>query len=199
MKRKKLFIIFFCVILIIAFVVRITFRPHNQGLYEVTILATFEGANVLPLAINDNGQIAGFLDFQNGTNHLFIWDKVNGIRDLGAVDGRVFLNNAGQIASNFQDPNGNTCAFLWDPNAGRTILPALGGNYSSAYGINDYGQVAGSAKTPGGITHAFVWDDVNGIYDLTPSSDKNTKSFSINDTGQVIIADDSNVLIKYER
>jgi probable HAF family extracellular repeat protein len=187
MKKKKLLIIFFCVVLLIAAILIIS-RPHNQGLYKVTILPSLGGDFTLPLAINDHGQIAGFSEISQGTYHLFIWDKENGIRDLGPVErGNISINNAGQIAASMTDPNGNKRSFVWNPNSGMTILPTLGGKNCFTQSISNLGQVVGSAQTPTGLEHQFIWDAVNGIRDLTPNSTTLSRAWSINDAGQIVV------------
>jgi probable HAF family extracellular repeat protein len=195
MKKRRFIILLICAVLLLVVILISIFKPRNQGLYNVTFLPSLEGAFTLPLAINDRGQIAGFLEFSDGTHHLFLWDQLSGIRDLGPVSGSISLNNAGQIAATFQDPNNNQRAFIWDPNTGRTILPTPGGDYSFIYEINNRGQAVGDAKTSTGVRHAFIWDKVNGICDLTPTSTEDTFAWSINDAGQVIIAQGTNVLV----
>ena len=101
----------------------------------------------MPEAMNDKGQIAGYSKTASGKSHLFLWDKENGIRDLGPCIGNASLNNAGQIATNFRDPNGVICAFFLDPNTGKTILPTLGGKKAVAYEINNQGQIVGFSDT----------------------------------------------------
>ena len=196
MNRKKFIIICFFLILLIAGIAVLKLRPRNQGLYKVTILPSLGEIFTMPRAINDKGQIAGYSQFSNGDNHLFIWDKENGMRDLGIYSsGNISINNSGQIVSSLVDPNGNQRAFIWDPNNGRTILPTLGGNYSFAYDINNHGQVVGSVKTSSGLKHAFVWDNINGICDLTPTSTKEAFACSVNDDGQIIVVQGSNILV----
>ena len=199
MKKRKLIIIVSFFILLTIVLLYNSSRLHNQGLYKVTFLPTLGENFTMPRAINDKGQVAGYTQYSNGDSHLFLWDKENGIRDLGLpCDGVVSLNNSGQIASNFVDPNGNQRAFFWDPNTGRTILPTLGGKSSLAFEINNNGQIAGHSDTSSGIQHAFCWDNINGICDLTPNSTSNTIASSINDSGQVIIADGDNILVKVQ-
>lgn len=196
MNRKK-FSIYLGLILLIAGIVTIKFWPRNQGLYKVTILPTLSGDYTFPKSINDKGQVAGSSEISKGNYHLFLWDKDNGISDLGPVFDEISLNNSGQIAANMMDPNGNQRGFIWDPNNGRRILPTLGGNYSRALGINDKGCIVGSAETSTSVEHAFIWDDVNGIRDLTPNSTVNTRAWSINNSGQIIVfAPGGTLLIK---
>ena len=106
MKKRKFIILIPCVILLVIILCFTIFKPRNRGLYKVTILPSLGGNFTLPEAMNDKGQIAGYSKTASGKSHLFLWDKENGIRDLGPCMGNASLNNAGQIAANFRDPNG---------------------------------------------------------------------------------------------
>lgn len=188
MNRKKLILICLVLILLIASIVTFTFRPRNQGLYKVTILPTLGGDFTWPQSINDKGQVAGCSKTASGKSHLFLWDKENGMQDIGPVlRGNISINNTCQIAANFTDPNGNHRSFIYDPNIGRTILPTFGGKRSYAYSINDNRQVVGNAETSSGEDHAFIWDAINGIQDLTPKNSKHAIALSINNKSQITV------------
>ena len=195
MNIKKLLIIISCAILLVV-VLRFTiFKPHNQGLYKVTILPSLGGDFTLPLSINDKGQIAGFSEVSRGNYHLFLWYKENGMQDLDIVANRdIFINNTGQIAANVSDPNRNEKVFIWDPNTGRTILPSLGGKITYVLGINNHGQIVGTSEISTGINHAFIWDAVNGMRDLTPEDTGRTGVFCINDAGQIVISSKNSIV-----
>jgi probable HAF family extracellular repeat protein len=104
-------------------------------------------------AINDRGQIAGFL-FGGGS---FLWSRGT-IVDLGRLPGATFvqatgINNRGQVVG-YTDFD----AFLWQ--RGRmTALPRLAGSTTGAQDINNRGQIVGSSATkPGGLDHhAVLW------------------------------------------
>jgi len=188
MKRKRLFIVSFCAALLVVGILITTLRPQRQVLYRVTYLPSLGEEFSLPCAINDRGQIAGFSKVARSTYHLFLWDRKNGIQDLGpVVNNQVHINNAGQIAATMQDPNGHDRAFIWDPNHGRLVLPTLGGNNATALGINNHGRIAGAAETASGILHACVWNAASEIQDITPSSKERTRAWSINDANEVIV------------
>src|SRR5437588_786187 len=122
----------------------------------------------LPLdagAINAAGQVVGEAKTASGYYHAFLWDAVNGMKDLGTLGGRsnsvaYGINAAGQVVGYFTVLDW-THAFLWDAVNGMKDLGTLGGNSSSAFGINAAGQVVGGAKTASGSYHAFLWDAVN--------------------------------------
>jgi probable HAF family extracellular repeat protein len=163
-------------------------KPRAPVLYKTTILPSLGGNYTTAYAINDHGQVAGVSRLADGDEHLFIWDRANGMRDLGPAD--FFpsaINNKGQILASLRDPDGHRRAFLWDPNKGRTTLPTLGGDTVEAGELNNLGQVVGNAETPSGVQHAFIWDAAHGICDLTPSDSHGTEARSLNDRGQVLL------------
>ncbi len=188
MKRKYLFIVLFCAIILVVSVLAFILRPERQVLYKVTYLPSLGKEFFFPCSINDQGQIAGFAKVAYRSYHLFLWDREKGIQNLGpVVNNQVHINNGGQIAATMQDPNGHYRAFTWDPNHGRRVLPTLGGKTAITQGINNNGQVVGAAETATGLLHACVWNTATEIHDLTPSSKKRTRARSINDAGQVVV------------
>ncbi len=116
MKKKKFLIITFSAVLLIVAVLLIFSRPHNLGLYKVTVLPSLGRNSTYPQSINDKGQIAGFSEVSGGTYNLFIWDKENGIRDLGPVEQRdISINNAGQIAASMNRSKRQQSSFCLGP------------------------------------------------------------------------------------
>jgi probable HAF family extracellular repeat protein len=185
MKRRRLLIALSC---LIALGLALVLLDREPPLYKVTVLPSLGGNFTLPCAINARGQVAGFSEVAPREYHLFLWDRKEGMRDLGPVrNDRIDLNDAGQIAATMGDPNGPERAFVWGRDTGRTILPTLGGDTSRALAINNLGQVVGEADTAAGVRHAFIWDSVSGIRDLTPSSITATRAWAVNDAGQVVI------------
>jgi probable HAF family extracellular repeat protein len=139
-------------------------------------------------AINDRGQVAGVSKLANGADHLFLWDRENGMQDLGpVVEDKIAISDRGQIVGTMRDPNDCNRAFVWDLNSGRRVLPTLGGENAESSAINNLGQVVGHADAVAGDSHAFVWDAANGIYDLTASRANPGQAFSINDAGQIVV------------
>ena len=161
------------------------YRP--PALYRVTILPSL-GGNVAPFcSLNDSGQVAGVEYIGNNDQHLFLWDREHGIRDLGAVWGSsAEINNAGQICGTMAvEPNRHE-GFLWEPGQGRTMLGTLGGKWSAAYGINNRGQIIGLTHSAS-PSHAFIWEKATGMRRLSGPDATPCIPVSINDAGQVLV------------
>src|SRR5438034_1234773 len=102
-------------------------------------------------AINAAGQVVGVAATASGFGHAFLWDAVNGMKDLGTLGGHSSfaygINAAGQVVGGADTASRDYHAFLWDAVNGMKDLGALGGNFSFASGINAAGQVVGEAAT----------------------------------------------------
>src|SRR5438067_10181284 len=55
--------------------------------YRVEDLGSLGGRYLIALAINNNGDVAGYGDLANGTIHAFRWTRSGGLEDLGANGG----------------------------------------------------------------------------------------------------------------
>jgi probable HAF family extracellular repeat protein len=127
-------------------------------------LGALSGGYSQGLAINLQGEVAGFSMTENGTSHGVLWSKPSGILALpmlSASDTSASangLNNLGQVVG-----GSGGIAVLWQNNKEHTAvsLGALSGGWSSAFAINDGGQVVGWS---GGA--AFLWTQAQGIQDL---------------------------------
>ncbi|HLB77597.1 MAG TPA: hypothetical protein VJO72_11230, partial [Candidatus Dormibacteraeota bacterium] len=118
----------------------------------------------LPLharAINAAGQVVGDAA---GSGHAFLWDAVNGMKDLGTLGGngsRPFgINAAGQVVGAAGTASGDSHAFLWDRGSMvdlnkliAAIAPgSAGAGVDEAAGINDAGQILCSGSITGSGT-----------------------------------------------
>jgi probable HAF family extracellular repeat protein len=108
--------------------------------------------------INDLGQIVGDSSLANGEMHAFVWDAVNGMRDLGTSGLQSManhINNQGIIVGAVEVTPGNHRAAVFDEEAGHELLqnliPANTGwerlNYATD--INDLGQIVGTGVLNG--------------------------------------------------
>ncbi len=185
-KRRLRFLAPAIALVLVGLVVLIP-RRHEQ-LYKVTVLPLLSVRSTLPEAVNDRGQVAGRADVAVPDRYdLFIWDRDNGMQDLGLAEVRdLDINNAGQIAGTMPDPNGSEQAFLWDPEDGKQTLGTLGGTESFARALNNRGQVVGFSHRVKDRPEAFIWDKTGGMRSLTPDERQYEKATAINDAGHVL-------------
>ena len=70
------------------------YRP--PALYWVTVLPSLGGWRTQACSLNDSGQVVGVARRVNAEDRCWLWDRENGIQDLGpATQGWVMINNAG--------------------------------------------------------------------------------------------------------
>jgi probable HAF family extracellular repeat protein len=155
--------------------------------------------------ISDTGQVVGWLDTAqkqaDGTpiQHAFVWDRVDGMRDLHAFGARIpgaysqafAVTDDGQVVGTMAVPaeGVDAHAFLWSPAGGLQDLQVLdiGRKYSCALGINRRGEVIGLLAGD----RAFVWR--RGMMALLETRVANlagwtslNEALSINDMGQIV-------------
>jgi probable HAF family extracellular repeat protein len=157
--------------------------------------------------INERGQVIGFsynssnpnldnLCFGNPlTTGSFIWDKKDGMRDLGNLGGASCtlahnLNNLGQVVGGSDVPGEFQHPFVWDSETGITDLGTPDGGYGVAAGLNEHGDVVGLGEANGGPLHAIFWrkrGDRWHMKDLGTLNGGNCGfAESINESGQVV-------------
>jgi len=178
---------------------RIDSRRATYCLYQIDPLPGMPAgeSSVEVRGINDRGQVTGWINPGDGSPfRAFVWDRKQGIRDLGAVPGHssmtaAAINDAGTIVGEAVDEEtGENLAFVWTPRGGvRTLDTSLGGVGSFATAINRAGQIAGASTTASGAIHAFFRDVDGEVVDLGAFS--NGRGFSsataMNDRGQVVV------------
>jgi probable HAF family extracellular repeat protein len=168
-------------------------------------LGTLGGRSSFGVAINDQGQIAGYSTLANTESHAFFWSG-GAMQDLGSLNGftgynlaggfystSVAINASGQVAGySVAGSSGNSAgqnhAFIWTP--GSPTLTDLGtfaaGTQSSAVAISPGGNVTGSGMNPAGFQHAILWSG-GQIQDLgVLPGGKISSARAVNDLGQVI-------------
>jgi len=165
------------------------------------------GTNAIALMINDRGQVVGWsytssaptpycysgLSLTTGT---FIWDKKNGMRDIGSFGGTctygVALNDKGQIVGGSTVTGDSEIhAFVWDAATGITELPTTAGLFADARAINENGEAVGWGVHPGGTArNAMLWRKRGGKWRVTDLGRLQTPDCavgtSINASGQVL-------------
>jgi probable HAF family extracellular repeat protein len=154
-------------------------------------------------AVNDQGQVAGLLNFDfaspfgNAVCHPAIWqDGV--VTDLGNLpDGEcaeaLDINDLGDVVGHdFSDPHGER-AFLARGGDIPVQLPDLApeGRMSIAIGLNDVGDVVGLSRTAEGQVHAVLWRDgevidLDALAGALPGAFRSSNALDINNAAQVV-------------
>jgi len=144
------------------------------------------GTDAVAGLINERGQVIGW-SYTNaipsavcGNNNFsfplttgsFIWDKHNGMRDIGGFGGTCTLagdiNNRGQIVgASFLAGDQTYHPFVWDAATGMTdLMGAANGFNGQAFAINDGGQIVGAACDAVDC-HAALWQKRGGKWHET--------------------------------
>jgi probable HAF family extracellular repeat protein len=150
---------------------------------------------VFPFAfgLNDTGRVVGEATVSSNLKAAWVWDPVNGTRDLrtlgvpGAASAMA-INESNQIVG--KRLASNYIAYRYDLNSGTFIdLGTFGGPTSEALGIDDFGRVVGSARNANYNTRPFLWTNGAGIRDLGSLGGQPYdfgEATSINVAGQVV-------------
>ena len=135
----------------------------------------------------------------------FLWDKQNGMQDLGTLTGgtdaeAMLINERGEVVGNSYTSSApstlcagagfalTTGSFIWDKKMGMRSLGNLGGTCTFVADLNNRGQVLGeSSLATDQFQHAFLWDAQRGMQDLGGSlGGNNTGAFVMNGEGQAV-------------
>jgi len=121
--------------------------------------------------LNDEGRVVGEASVSSNLKAAWVWDPVNGTRDLrvlgvpGASTANA-INESNQIVGKRLGAV-NYIAYRFDLNAGTfTDLGTFGGPTSEALGIDDLGRVAGWATNANYNTRPFFWTSAAGLREL---------------------------------
>ena len=113
--------------------------------------------------INGNGQVVGYSDASDLTQHAFLY--ANGMMQnlgIGVQNSCACgINDSGQVVGYEYGITGPEDAFLWQSGTGMQdlnslILPNSGWSLSAATGINANGQICGYGINPSGQNDAFL-------------------------------------------
>jgi probable HAF family extracellular repeat protein len=160
-------------------------------------IGNFGGTSGEPRWMNNRGQVVGFSTVAGDQNsHAFLWDKKDGLKDLGLLPGGLFgganwINDAGEIVGG---SDGGTFfhAVLWKNGAVIDLGTVANDTCSSALSINSQGQIVGFGSADCNVEdHAFLWENGGPMVDLQtlvlPESNITlTTPVVINDRGEIV-------------
>lgn len=174
--------------------------------------------NVLPMKINNKGQIIGCHSPENGKRRGFFWDSITGFVDLGTLGGdQTFvsdLNDKGQVVGWSYTSTGADCeshAFLWEKgliNDLGTLCGelCLGGNRSAAIGINNGGQIVGysnhammhKGKKIFSSDKAVIWEEGEIRRLEIPGEEiyHGSQAVAINNRGQLVYIHEKKIFVR---
>jgi uncharacterized membrane protein len=176
----------------------IVYHP-TSGVFEIGLLPN--GTNTRATAIGNNGQVVGGGDtvkppftFRRALG--WIWDSINGLRDIGTLPGfgnSIIrdMNDRG-VAVGFSrnsDPRLDL-AFIFSESEGLTnlgVLPGFDRSFGSA--INNHNEVIGSLFSDTSFEEiSFFWNASNGMIDLDARIGVPTvgRVNAINDAGEIV-------------
>jgi len=132
---------------------------QTPRMYTVQELGSFGGADLVGLAINNNGDVAGYAYLADGTIHAFRWTRAGGLEDLGANGGSLSqaygINDNGDAVGVYYDPVANEVhGFLAPRNGPMQDLRQPGRPIYRVSSITNDGQMTG-LMLPTIYTHAY--------------------------------------------
>jgi probable HAF family extracellular repeat protein len=174
--------------------------PASYCLYDIGHLPGLPAGErgIAATDINNRNEVIGWTTIMGGLTPLsgFIWDRENGMRDLGDVPGLpsitpVDINDAGEIvgdARNLDIPEGR--AFLWRNGEMELLDVSFGGSHTYAYGINRSGQIVGASEINPefSLTQAYRREPDGEVRDLGafPEGDGFSTAIAVNNRGWVV-------------
>jgi probable HAF family extracellular repeat protein len=158
-------------------------------------IGTLGGTQGVGYQINNRGQVVGNSNLAGDqTSHAFVWDKENGLKDLGTLPGGNFsyanwVNDAGEIVGSSDSLNGIP-AVLWKNGVIIDLGTLPGELFSEALSINSSGQIVGHSSQDAGDGNAVLWENgqppVNLNTLVVPASDVTAVyPVQINDRGEI--------------
>jgi probable HAF family extracellular repeat protein len=164
---------------------------------HMTDMGNLGGTCGTPTWMNNRGQVVGVMDLAGDqVGHAFLWDKKEGLKDLGTLEGYSvsayanWINDAGEIVGE-SDSLTASRAFLWKNGAMTDLGTVAGDTCSGAKSINSRGQIVGWGSADcNHEDHGFLWENGGPIIDLStlvlPGSGVTLiNALYINDRGEI--------------
>jgi probable HAF family extracellular repeat protein len=154
--------------------------------YLLTDLGTLGGTSSVAYGVNANGIVVGRSRTSTGADRAFVWDSVNGMRNLGTFSGSgesaATAVNASGVVAGWAHASGGNRPFVWTQSTGLQ-MPTNIASDSSASAINSSGDVSGTYYA--GSSYAFR--SVNGAFQhLGTLGGTYSVAHGINDAGQIV-------------
>src|SRR5579871_5778999 len=114
-------------------------------------------------SVNNLGEVVGRSEDDNQVPTPFIWDRVNGLRQIpGLPAGGTNVNGINDqqhiVGQMYPMGSGQPFAYLWKPGLGYVQLPGLQqGDSTNAFMINNGDVIVGASRTSDGLGHAIMW------------------------------------------
>lgn len=171
--------------------------------YELTGLGFFPGGTFSEAySLNENDQVVGMAENPNGYPRAFVWDKVNGMQNLGTMGASQAwaygINDQGQIVGSVRS-GAKTTAFVYQEIGGVGFMSPLNlgipsSDGSQARDINNNGMIVGDVYNPTeGTGYAYMYELSSGtVTNLGTLSDGDyAMAWAINDHDQVAGSSDT--------
>lgn len=151
---------------------------------EISLLSPTIGTSEAH-SINDLGQVAGW-NRLSGQPNAMSWQNgsSSNIHQFGDRSLAKALNINGEIVGQVSI-DGHTRAFRYSVGS-MSVLPDLGGAFSSATSINSNGDIAGFSVNLEGLWQACIWQEGNNIQNLGTLGGEHSEARDINDRGQTV-------------
>jgi probable HAF family extracellular repeat protein len=178
-----------------------TIDPFLWEKGQMVDLGTLGGTFGFPTWLNNRGQVVGVSNLAGDqAHHAFLWDKKQGLKDLGTLGGYSsasyanWINDAGEIVGESDSLTASLTAsraFLWKNGVMTNLGTVAGDACSVANSINSQGQIVGfGAADCFNEDHAFLSENGGPMIDLqslVPAGSALTliDAIFINDRGEI--------------
>jgi probable HAF family extracellular repeat protein len=135
---------------------------RKAGQTALADIGTLGGSRAIAGDINGARQVVGFSTNSIGATRAFIWTQSEGMKDLGALPGRVHsyaraINESGQVVGESDGNDLPLRPFLWSKKYGMVDLGTSGDVSTLAFSINSSGVVVGFVYGGGVDATAIMW------------------------------------------
>jgi probable HAF family extracellular repeat protein len=181
------------VLLLVALVLGCSTAPlaaQTPRAYRADDLGSFGGLDLVGLAINANGEIAGYGYLTDGTIRAFRWTESGGLEDLGANGGwlsqGIAINDNGDVAGLYLDQFNNPHGFIAPCGGVMRDLRTPERQIVRVNSITNDGRIAGQMFNfiPSFQVHAFRTLSDGTLQDLGDGI-RASVAWRMNDAGQV--------------